>query len=184
MFASPADESKGADRLAALDEEEPMTQDVRPFALGPRAGVTIQGPAGGPLTFKARGAQTGGALTVLENVVAPGDGPPLHAHAEEDEMWVVLEGALVFRLGGALRSAPEGSFVFVPRGTPHCFRNAGDRPARILVAFTPAGMEGFFERFAALPGDADVPRAFRSIGREVGMEVLGGPLGTDASPAR
>jgi hypothetical protein len=41
--------------------------------------------AGGPLTFKARGDQTDDTLTVFENVLAPGDGPPAHVHALEDE---------------------------------------------------------------------------------------------------
>src|SRR3954471_17916635 len=89
--------------------------------LGSGEGTTIQGPAGGPLTFKARGEQTGGSLTALENVIAPGDGPPLHTHAHEDEAWYVIAGTLRFRLGETLSEAPAGSFVFVPRGTPHCF---------------------------------------------------------------
>jgi glyoxylate utilization-related uncharacterized protein len=112
----------------------------------------------------------------LENVIAPGDGPPLHTHANEDESWYVLEGDLRFRLGSELRGAPAGSFVFVPRGTPHCFQNVGRQDARILVMFTPSGMERFFDRFASLPSGANIPEAFRSIGREVGMEVVGPPL--------
>jgi len=138
--------------------------------------VTIEGPVGGPLTFKARGEQTGGALTVLENIVAPLEGPPLHAHASEDEAWYVLEGRLRFKLDGELRDAPAGSFVFVPRGLAHCFQNVGTEPARILVMFTPAGMETFFDRFARLPEGAEVPDAFRTIGADVGMDVLGPPL--------
>ncbi|MBI5105502.1 MAG: cupin domain-containing protein [Solirubrobacterales bacterium] len=151
-----------------------MTGPARPFAVLPGAGETIQGPAGGPLTFKARGAQTGGALTAFENVVAPGDGPPLHRHDAEDEAWWVVEGTLRFRLGDELSDAPAGSFVFVPRGTPHCFQNAGDAPARILVLFTPAGMEPFFDRFAQL--EAFDPGAFARLGADCGMEVLGPPL--------
>ncbi len=146
------------------------------FAVGPGEGTTIEGPAGGPLTFKARGEQTGGALTAFENIIAPGDGPPLHRHAHEDEAWYVLEGQLRFRLDDALHRAPAGSFVYVPRGTPHCFQNDGDTPARILVLFTPAGMERFFDQFADLPHSALGPEAFRRIGSEVGMEVLGPPL--------
>jgi quercetin dioxygenase-like cupin family protein len=147
---------------------------TRPYALGPGEGETIEGPAGGPLTFKARGEQTGGALTAVENVIAPGDGPPLHTHANEDEAWYVLEGTLRFRLGDDDATAPAGSFVFVPRGTPHCFQNAGDQPARILVLFTPSGMEAFFDRFAAL--DAFDPGAFAAIGASLGMAVTGPPL--------
>lgn len=142
--------------------------------VAPGEGAAMQGPAGGPLTFKARGDETGGVLTLLENVVAPGDGPPLHVHRDEDESWVILDGAFRFLLGDEMASAPAGSFVFVPRGTAHCFQNIGEEPARILVLFTPSGMERFFERFAALP--AVDPDAFRRIGEEVGMEVLGPPL--------
>ncbi|MGH7863166.1 MAG: cupin domain-containing protein [Candidatus Dormibacteraceae bacterium] len=146
------------------------------YVVGPDDGERIQGPAGGPLTFKARGAQTKGQLTIFENFIAPGDGPPLHSHAAEDEYWYVLQGDLRFRLADDLSNAPKGSFVLVPRGTPHCFHNTGDIPAKILVLFTPSGMERFFELFAALPRGADRKSAFASIGKEVGMDVLGPPL--------
>jgi hypothetical protein len=42
--------------------------------------------------------------------------------------------------------------------------------------FTPAGMERFFDRFAALPAGSDVREAFSVIGRECGMTVVGPPL--------
>jgi quercetin dioxygenase-like cupin family protein len=139
-------------------------------------GTTIQGPAGGPLTWKARGDQTRGALTAFENEIAPGDGPPLHVHEREGESWFVIAGKLRFRLGDELHEAPAGTFVHVPAGTAHCFQNVGDRPARILVLFSPAGMERFFERFAALPAGAVDPHAFAELGADAGMQVVGPPL--------
>jgi quercetin dioxygenase-like cupin family protein len=163
-------------KIWLIKEEAPMSDGVFPLAVGPGEGETIQGPVGGPLTFKVRGEQTNGTLTAFENTIAPGEGPPLHTHANEDEAWYVLEGNLRFRLDADMHSAPAGSFVFVPRGTPHCFQNVSAQPARILVMFTPAGMESFFDRFASLPESADVPDAFRSIGREVGMDVIGPSL--------
>jgi len=153
-----------------------MSETTRAVCVAPGEGQTIEGPVGGPLTFKVRGEQTGGRLTALENVIPPGQGPPLHTHANEDESWYVLEGDLRFRIDGEVRDAPQGSFVFVPRGTPHCFRNAGDRPARILVLFNPSGMERFFERFAALGGGEAGPGAFGTAGSAVGMEVVGPPM--------
>jgi quercetin dioxygenase-like cupin family protein len=151
-----------------------MTVLTRAVIVGPDDGTKIEGPVGGPLTFKVRGEQTNSAMTALENVIPPGEGPPLHTHANEDESWYVIEGALRFKLGGDVHLAPAGSFVFVPRGTPHCFQNVADAPARILVMFTPSGMERFFDRFAAL--SAPDPEAFRSIGGPLGMEVVGPPL--------
>ena len=153
-----------------------MSEGPRPIVLGPGEGQTVQGPAGGPLTFKARGEQTGGLLTAIENEIAPGDGPPVHVHASEDEYWYVIEGTLRFRIGDELSEAPAGSFVFVPRGVPHAFQNIGTAPARILVIFTPSGMEAFFDRFAAAPAGPPDPGLFRSLGGEVGMDVVGPPL--------
>lgn len=46
-------------------------------------------------------------------------------------------------MDGQIGAAVAGSFVFVPRRTPHCFQNTGESLARILVLFTPAGMETF-----------------------------------------
>jgi hypothetical protein len=66
--------------------------------------------------------------------------------------------------------------VFVPRRTPHCFQNVGEGPARIIVMFTPSGMERFFDRFATLPAGPVDPRVFGRLGAEVGMDVVGPPM--------
>jgi hypothetical protein len=60
------------------------------------------------------------------------------------------------------------------RGGPLTFKARGDQPARILVLFTPSGMEAFFDRFAAL--ETFEPKAFAEIGASVGMDVTGPPL--------
>ncbi len=69
-----------------------------------------------------------------------------------------------FKLAGELETGGVGSFVFVPRGAPHKFQNVGDEPARILIHFTPSGMEQFFDGFAAL--DAPDPDAWARIGAD------------------
>jgi quercetin dioxygenase-like cupin family protein len=140
----------------------------------PGEGGTVDNPLGGDVVFKARGEQTEGTLTAFETVVAPGEGPPLHTHAYEDESLYVLDGEVRFKLGDEIRAAPAGSFVFIPRGAPHTWQNVGDGPARVLIHFTPSGMERFFDGFAALetPG----PAAFETVGAEVGMDVVGPPL--------
>lgn len=89
---------------------------------GPGDGATIQGPAGGALTFKVRGRQSKGTLTAFENIIASHDGSPLHLHENEDEVWYVLEGQLQFKIDSEIGSARACSFAFVPRRTPHCFQ--------------------------------------------------------------
>ena len=158
-----------------------MSDGQRSVVVAPGDGTTIEGPVGGPLTFKVRGDQTGDALTAFENVIPPGEGPPMHVHAHEDESWYVLEGELRFSLDGELAAGSAGTFVFVRRGTPHCFQNVGDAPARILVLFTPSGMERFFERFAELPGGRFDPEAFRTAGARGGHGRRRPPAGRLAS---
>ena len=55
---------------------------------------------------------------------------------------------LTFRpapLAEELVTAGPGDFVNVPRGTVHRFLNTGAETARMILTFTPAGMERFFE---------------------------------------
>jgi mannose-6-phosphate isomerase-like protein (cupin superfamily) len=153
-----------------------VAEHARAFVVRSGEGTAIRGPVGGPTTLIARTQDTAGSFTLLENVIPPKQGPPLHVHAREDEMWYVLHGDLRFRADDEILQAPEGSFVFVPRGTRHCFQNVGDTPATVLVMFTPAGMERFFEQHAQLPPGPVDPAAYRAIAHDNWMEVAGPPL--------
>lgn len=157
-----------------------MSRGRAPIVLQPGAGTTIEGPVGGPLTFKVRGEQSNGKLAVLENAIPPGQGPPMHTHANEDEAWYVLDGELRFVLDGTESRLPAGSFVFVPSGATYTFQNVGGQPARILVIFTPAGLETFFERVTQLSAGNDVLDAYAGIGREFGLDVVGPPLAAES----
>jgi mannose-6-phosphate isomerase-like protein (cupin superfamily) len=61
----------------------------------------------------------------------------LHLHHEDDEAWYVLEGTLGFRVGDEIVEAAAGSAVFVPRGTPHSYWNAGAGRARYVLVMPP-----------------------------------------------
>ena len=111
---------------------------------------------GDTMTLKATGQATDGRLLLLENLTTPGGGPPPHIHTREDEFFYVLDGEFEIRIGDELHTLGPGGFAFVRRGTVHNFRNTSDHPARILVGFTPAGMEGFF-RESGRPATDDGP---------------------------
>ncbi len=153
-----------------------MLNPIAPFAVQPGEGTALEPPMGGAVTIKAATRQTNGSLTVLELLVGPKNGPALHTHLREDELWYVIEGDFRFKAGGAMLRASTGGMAFGPRGTPHCFQNIGDTPGRLLVITTPSGLERFFEDFAALPGPAS-PETLSTVGHANWVEFVGPPAG-------
>jgi len=152
---------------------------MRAFALAPGEGTSVENPTGGVTTFKVIGDQSGGGLTLIEGVSAPGEGPPLHIHREQDEFIYILDGTFSVRLGDDLIEAQPGAFIFIPRTTPHTWQNVGDGPARFVATLIPAsaGFEEFFLRYAELPPGERGAEAFGRIAAETrAMEVVGPPL--------
>ena len=111
------------------------------------------------LTLKATAASTDKSYTVVECLTAPGGGPPPHVHTREDEFWYVLDGTFEIHIGDKVHAVGPGGFAFGPRGTPHHFRNTAATPSRILLGFTPGGIEGFF-RESGQPATNDGPAGF------------------------
>ncbi len=100
--------------------------------------------SGDTYTFKAVSEDTGGPLVLLDALVPPRGGPSPHINHAEDELFWLLEGELEFLTDGRTFVANAGSFVYVPNGTTHRFKNVGTRTTRMLAAFMPAGIEGMF----------------------------------------
>ena len=81
-------------------------------------------------------------VTVSVITMAPNaHGPGSHVHADEDDAFYVLDGELTFLLDEGEVAAPSGTFVLVPPGVNHTFRNALDRPTRVLNIHAPAGFD-------------------------------------------
>ena len=136
---------------------------ARVVALGPGEGRPIPGRE--EVVLKATGADTGGAVAVLEATSAPGAQADAHVHHDNDELFYVLEGRVRFEVGGQTVEAAAGAFVFVPRGTVHVARTVGAGPARVLAAFVPAGPERDMEAFAQAPAE-ERDRLARGSGSE------------------
>jgi mannose-6-phosphate isomerase-like protein (cupin superfamily) len=99
-----------------------------------------QGSRVGNVEFLARTADTPRfTLGIVE--MAPGRELEAHVHADEDDAFYILDGELTFLLEEGDVSAPTGTFVLVPPGVKHTFRNALDRPTRVLNIHTPAGFD-------------------------------------------
>jgi len=154
-----------------------LEHPIAPFAVQFGEGTALETPTGDVVTIKAATRQTNGSLTVLELLIGPKQGPALHTHLREDELWYVIEGDFRFKAGDAMLRASTGGLAFGPRGTPHCFQNISDAPGRLLVITTPSGLERFFEEFAALlPGPA-IPETLTAVGHANWVEFVGPPVG-------
>src|SRR5215213_11202458 len=137
---------------------------------------------GSLMTIKARAADTGGALGLVEGRFYQGFGPPLHVHHREDEGMLVLEGEIRFRHGTEEFVAGPGTLVWAPREVTHAFTVQSPN-ARALVIVTPGGFEEMFAEGGVPAGEtADPPAlgydpdAARAVAETFGFEVIGPQL--------
>ena len=101
------------------------------------------------MVVKLHDEHTAGAYSVHDNTIPPGSpGPRPHLHRYHEEAFYVLEGELTVRVGPRKIVAPAGSFVVVPRSVVHQPSNPGTEPTRMLLVFSPGGMDRFFEEAA------------------------------------
>jgi mannose-6-phosphate isomerase-like protein (cupin superfamily) len=122
------------------------------------------------ILFRVANADSGGGLFAIEHRNLGKGGPPEHIHLYQDEWFYVLEGEVLFRVGGQEVLVRAGESVLGPRRVPHCFAGAGERPARMLITFTPAGkMEAFF-RAVAVPNG---PRLDAALLSQYDMQYVG-----------
>jgi quercetin dioxygenase-like cupin family protein len=108
------------------------------------SGPSFWGP-GDRYTFLVTGAQSDNAYFIMEALVPPEGGPPPHIHQREHESFYVLDGQIEFQMAGEVVLGKAGDFVHIPCGTVHAWRNSGNSVARLLIIFSPSGMEHFFE---------------------------------------
>ena len=106
-----------------------------PVVIPPGEGHRI-----GNVEFLARKADTPRfTFGIIE--IAAGRVLEEHVHAEEDDAFYILEGELTFTFGDDTAPAPPGTFVLIPPGVPHGFRNDGATPVRMLNIHAPGGFD-------------------------------------------
>jgi mannose-6-phosphate isomerase-like protein (cupin superfamily) len=99
----------------------------------------------GTVRFLASSEDTHGAWSLLEVMEMPSYKTNLHRHNHTDEAFYVLEGKLTTRISDTIFEYSAGSYILIPRGTPHAQGNRGQVPAKILLMMTPGGFEQSFE---------------------------------------
>ena len=104
--------------------------------------------------FLTTGEDTNGGYAIWEASVPPAGGPPLYAQSRENVGFYLLEGELVFQTEDQTIRATSGTFLNLPPGVRHTFRNDSQTTARMLSLVAPAGMERMFEETGVLLTEA------------------------------
>lgn len=133
---------------------------------------------GGKVRFIASSEETNGRWAVLEVTERPGYKTPVHRHNYTEESFYVMEGVLTVKINDKTSEYAAGSYVLIPRGTPHAQGNLGKVPVKHLLTVMPGGFEIFFrdrvELFKiAKPGDADFLKKLAEKRKNVDSEVIG-----------
>ncbi len=126
------------------NEGEIRMSEPKPVIIKEPTEGRIIGIVGDIYRFLTTSSETGGRYSTFEATVLPGGGPPPHIHRREDETFYVLDGEITFQIGNERRVANPGTFVHMPVGNRHAFKNETGQPAKMLISFAPAGLEGMF----------------------------------------
>lgn len=104
----------------------------------------------GTVRFLASTADTGGAWSLVELTEMPGYKTRIHRHNYTDETYYVLEGVFTAKIADKTYELSPGSYIVIPRGTPHAQGNLGKVPVKVLLTMTPGGFENSFRDRAEL----------------------------------
>lgn len=98
------------------------------------------------ITFKVTSEMSNDQLGVYEIMLPPmAIGAKLHYHRFMDETFIVNEGVLTIQAAAKEYQAKPGTVVYVPRFTPHGFRNDTNEVVKLTLLFNPSQKrEGFF----------------------------------------
>ena len=110
-------------------------EDPAPIIVRPGEGHVV-----GNVEFLARTSDTPRFNCALITI-QPGRDLEPHVHKAEDDSFYILEGEMTFIFGDEEAVAGSGTYVLVPPGVEHSFRNDGSVPVRILNIHAPAGFD-------------------------------------------
>jgi quercetin dioxygenase-like cupin family protein len=80
---------------------------------------------------------SGDYMMIGLNCLEPGQVQPVHDHADQDKVYVVLEGAGRFTVGESVQEAGPGNVIWAPAGLPHGVSNAGQQRLVLLIGMAP-----------------------------------------------
>ncbi|WP_299431211.1 cupin domain-containing protein [uncultured Maribacter sp.] len=99
------------------------------------------------ITFKVTSEMSNDQLGIYEITLPPmAIGAKLHYHRFMDETFIVNEGELTMQVDKEEYKAKPGTVAYVPRFTPHGFKNDTNKTVKLTLIFNPSQKrEGFFK---------------------------------------
>ena len=93
----------------------------------------------GTTNYRLIGPETVGAsqLEVVLGVIEKGKGALPHRHPGIDQVCYMLEGQALAEIDGQSRELGPGDCCYFPADMRHSFTVTSDKPARVLVIYTP-----------------------------------------------
>ena len=134
---------------------------------------------GGQFDCKISSKDTNGALLMYDTVRQAKGGPALHLHYAQDEMFYIIKGEFIAKVGDETFNLKAGDFAFAPRKIPHAFAKISEGEGQMLVLFQPAGsMEDFFLQASKVAREIpkDQEKVLKELWETHGMKLVGPPL--------
>jgi mannose-6-phosphate isomerase-like protein (cupin superfamily) len=96
-------------------------------------------PRGGQVSYllltKGQFGSSNLSITWVEG--EPGSEQSLHAHSDNEQVYVIVRGRGLMKVGEEQEEVGPGTMVFVPPKTDHAIRNPGDEPLLYVSATAP-----------------------------------------------
>ncbi|MBD0385473.1 MAG: cupin domain-containing protein [Nostoc sp. C3-bin3] len=96
---------------------------------------------GDSVKFITTGENTNYQYDLFDVYVPPNVGTTPHIHLAQDEGFYIVEGKVKFQLNNQVITATPGTFVDIPKGQIHAYRNVETTPARIILQGVPSGLD-------------------------------------------
>jgi len=94
-------------------------------------------------------AETGGALTLIQDNLKKGFNLGLHLHHKHTEIFYILDGEVDFIVSGQAIKAKTGSVIYIPEGTPHAASSSTG--SQMLMFYTPGGFDEMLSEIENAP---------------------------------
>jgi mannose-6-phosphate isomerase-like protein (cupin superfamily) len=124
--------------------------------------------------------------SIIEHHMPYGESAPMHVHHGEDEIFRILEGEMLFKIGNLEVMAGPGQTVVAPQGVPHAFRPVSPDGVRCLTLLTGPGFEGLLRAMGrpalrqelppASPPSAEFIALLAETAARHGIDIVGPPL--------